>query len=67
MESFLARPGSDKVQDSPTRSDLRLTPPAAINARDRRKPEPRSCSGMKHQCVIGLSLPSYFDYRRRVN
>src|SRR5258708_2604350 len=32
-----------------------------------RKPEPRSCSGMEHQCVIGLSLPSYFDCRKPVN
>jgi len=24
-----------------------------------RKPGPRSCPGMEHQCVIGLSLPSY--------
>src|SRR5881628_2258788 len=32
-----------------------------------RKPEPRSCSGKEHQCVVGLSLPSYFDCRKRVN
>ena len=31
------------------------------------KPEPRSCPGIEHQCVIGLSLPSYFDYPKPVN
>src|SRR5439155_7229946 len=31
-----------------------------------RKPGPRSCAGMEHQCVIGLSLPSYFDCRKPV-
>ena len=41
-------------------------PHAAINARDRMKPEPRSCPGIEHQCVIGLSLPSYFQHRKPV-
>ena len=49
------------------RSHLRLMrQQAAINARDRKKPEPRLCSGKEHQCVIGLSLPSYPQCRKHV-
>ena len=46
MDREFARPGSDKIQDSPTRSHVRPKGPrAAIHARDRKK--------------TGLSLPSY--------
>jgi hypothetical protein len=41
-------------------------PHAAINARDRKKPEPRSCPGIEHQCVIGFGLPSYSQSRKPV-
>jgi len=31
-----------------------------------RKPEPCSCPGIEHQWVVGLSLPSHFEYCKPV-
>lgn len=62
-----ARPGSVKIRDFQTRSDLQHYAASRHQCNGSVGNQSHAlCSGMKHKCVFGLSLPSCFDYGKPV-